>query len=109
VDAITGEGLCLLFQHAASLAGAMEAGDLARYQSEHRRIGRRPEFMGDFMLLLDGRRRLRQRVIRAMTSEPRHFSQMLAMHVGELPAFDFLTSSIALGWRMLLAKERVTS
>jgi flavin-dependent dehydrogenase len=32
VDAITGEGLCLLFQHALSLADALAAGDLALYQ-----------------------------------------------------------------------------
>jgi flavin-dependent dehydrogenase len=39
VDAITGEGLCLLFQQAVALAAALEAGDLALYQAEHRRIG----------------------------------------------------------------------
>jgi flavin-dependent dehydrogenase len=101
VDAITGEGLCLLFQHAESLARSLEAGDLELYQVEHRRMGLRPEFMANFMLLLDGRARLRRRVIRAMASDPRHFARMVAMHVGELPVFDFFRSSIALGWRML--------
>jgi len=33
VDAITGEGLCLLFQQAVALAGALEAGDLCLYQA----------------------------------------------------------------------------
>jgi len=101
VDAITGEGLCLLFQHAASLAHALEAGDLDLYQAEHRRIGKRPKFMADLMLLLDRRRRLRRRVIGAMVAEPRHFSRMLAMHVGELAPFDSFTSGMALGWHML--------
>src|SRR5208283_2034129 len=43
VDAVTGEGLCLLFQQAAALATALERDDLSLYQSEHRRVGRRAE------------------------------------------------------------------
>jgi len=101
VDAITGEGLCLLFQQAVALAEAFEADDLALYRAAHRHIGRRPEFMADFMLLLDGRGRLRHRAIRTFASQPRLFARMLAMHVGELSPFDFFTSSLALGWRML--------
>lgn len=101
VDAITGEGLCLLFQQSVALAAAMEAGDLALYQAAHRRLGRRPEFMADFLLLLDGRGRLRRRAIRALASNPRLFARMLAMHVGECSSFDFFTSGMALGWQML--------
>ena len=101
VDAITGEGLCLLFQQSVALAAALEAGDLERYQAEHRRIGRRPEFLAGMMLLLDQRRRLRSRVIRAMAGRPKLFADMLAMHVGELSTTDFLTNGLALGWRML--------
>ena len=101
VDAITGEGLCLLFQQAVALAGALEAGDLSRYQAEHRRIGRRPEWMADLMLLLDKPSGLRSRAMRAMAGQPKLFAGMLAMHVGELSTRDFLTSGLALGWRML--------
>jgi flavin-dependent dehydrogenase len=101
VDAITGEGLCLLFQQAVALAAALEAGDLALYQAEHRRIGKRPEFMADLMLLLDGRGRLRRRAMRALEGHPRLFARMLAMHVGKLSAFDSLTNGLALGWRMV--------
>ncbi len=101
VDAITGEGLCLLFQHAVALAGALEAGDLSLYAAEHRRIGRRPEFMADLMLMLDGRERLRARTLRALAERPSLFAGMLAMHVGELSPFDFLTNGLALGWQML--------
>jgi flavin-dependent dehydrogenase len=101
VDAITGEGLCLLFQQSVALAAALEAGDLGLYQAEHRRIGRRPEFQASLMLLLDQRRGLRSRVIRAMAARPKLFAGMLAMHVGELSAADFLTNGLALGWRML--------
>ena len=100
VDAITGEGLCLLFQHATAVARALEAGDLAQYQAEHRRIGRRPAFMADFMLLLEYQR-LRGRAFGAMTAQPRLFSDMLAMHVGALSVSRFFTSSLSFGWEML--------
>jgi flavin-dependent dehydrogenase len=101
VDAITGEGLCLLFQQAAALAAALEAGDLSLYQAEHRRIGKRPEFMAALMLMLDGRGRLRRRSMRAFEGHPRLFARTLAMHVGELSPFDSWTNGLALGWRML--------
>jgi len=101
VDAITGEGLCLLFQHALALAGALAADDLGIYQAAHRRIGRRPEFMSRLMLLMDARGRLRDRAIRAMASHPRLFAHMLAMHVGELSPSAFAIDGMALGWRML--------
>ena len=101
VDAITGEGLCLLFQQSAALAAALEAGDLGLYQTAHRRIGRRPEFLAGLMLLLDQRRALRARVIRAMAGRPNLFAGMLAMHVGELSTANFLSNGLALGWRML--------
>ena len=101
VDAITGEGLCLLFQQSVALAAALEAGDLSRYQTEHRRIGRRPEWMADLMLLLDRQRDLRSRAIRAFAGRPNLFAGMLAMHVGEQSTADFLSNGLALGWRML--------
>ncbi len=101
VDAITGEGLCLLFQHAVAVADAMASGDLASYAAEHRRIGRRPEFMADLMLMLDGRERLRSLTLRAMAARPSLFAGMLAMHVGELSAFDFLRNGLAFGWQLL--------
>jgi flavin-dependent dehydrogenase len=101
VDAVTGEGLCLLFQQASALAGALAAGDLSLYAAEHRRIGRRPEFMANLMLLLDRRRALRRRVIRAMAAQPRLFARMLAHHVGELSAAEFLSNGFALGWQVL--------
>jgi flavin-dependent dehydrogenase len=101
VDAITGEGLCLLFQQSVALAAALEAGDLGLYQAAHRKIGRRPEWMADLMMLLDQRRALRRRVIRALAGRPKLFAGVLAMHVGELSAADFLSNGLALGWRML--------
>jgi hypothetical protein len=84
-----------------ALAAALEAGDLGLYQAQHRRIGRRPEFLAGLMLLLDQRRGLRSRVIRAMAGRPNLFAGMLATHVGELSTADFLSNGLALGWRML--------
>jgi flavin-dependent dehydrogenase len=101
VDAVTGEGLCLLFQQSLALADAMAAGDLSRYQREHQRIGRRPEMMSDLLLLLDRSRQFRSRTIRAMAADPRLFARMVAMHVGALPLSGCLTNGLALGWRML--------
>ncbi|HTS26533.1 MAG TPA: FAD-dependent monooxygenase [Bryobacteraceae bacterium] len=101
VDAITGEGLCLLFQHAVALAGALERSDLSLYQAEHRRLAKRPELMADLMLFLDSRGRVRRRTIRALASRPQLFARMLAMHVGELSTFDFLANSLSLGWRLV--------
>ncbi len=101
VDAITGEGLCLLFQQSVALAAALAAGDLSLYQAEHRRIGRRPEWMAGLMLQLDRRSGLRSRAIRALAGRPNLFAGMLAMHVGELSTADFLANGLSLGWRML--------
>jgi flavin-dependent dehydrogenase len=101
VDAITGEGLCLLFQQSLALADAMADGDLASYQQEHERIGRRPRFMSDLMLLLDRNRRLRGRTIRALAADPRLFARVVAMHVGGLPISGYFLGGLAFGWRML--------
>jgi flavin-dependent dehydrogenase len=101
VDAITGEGLCLLFQQSVALADALARGDLSLYQAAHRRLGRRPELMADLMLLLDRSVPLRGRVLRAFAARPRLLSRMLALHVGKLSYFDAAANGLALGWRML--------
>jgi flavin-dependent dehydrogenase len=101
VDAITGEGLCLLFQQALALAEAMREGDLRRYESAHRRIGQRPAWMARLMLLMGRRNLLRRRAMRAFAAQPRLFAGMLAMHVGEISVREFLSNGAALGWHML--------
>lgn len=101
VDAITGEGLCLLFQQSAALAEAMESGDLSSYQEAHRRIGRQPELMASLMLMLARRSGLRRRVIEAMAAHPRIFAGMLAAHIGEVSPVHAVAGGLALGWRLL--------
>jgi flavin-dependent dehydrogenase len=83
VDAVTGEGLCLLFQHALALSDCFAAGSLQGYDAAHRRIGRRPGLMSHLMLLLDARRRLRHTAMRLFEFEPALFARLLAVHVGD--------------------------
>jgi len=101
VDAITGEGLCQAFHQAIALADGLAAGDLARYQAEHRRLARRPTRMAEFMLALDRQSWLRERTLRAFASQPGIFAKMLSMHVGALSPFDFAVNGCALAWQML--------
>ncbi|HEV2445382.1 MAG TPA: FAD-dependent monooxygenase [Candidatus Sulfopaludibacter sp.] len=82
VDAVTGEGLCQLFQQAVALADAFAEDDLSRYAAAHRRIVRRPQFMADLMLMMDGRARLRRAVIATLSAHPRLFAGMVGFHVG---------------------------
>ncbi len=103
VDAITGEGLCLGFRQATALAEALEAGDLSRYQSAHRRLARRPLLMGRLLLLLDGRASLRERTMRALASDARVFSRLLAAHVGAKSQAHLAATGALLGWRFVAA------
>ena len=82
VDAVTGEGLALAFRQANSLATALAAGDLRRYDASHRRMGRMPRLMARTLLLFDGNDKLRRMAFRKLAAHPRIFSHMLAMHVG---------------------------
>jgi len=102
VDAITGEGLCLLFQQAFALADALAAGDLARYQAAHNRIVRRARLMGRLLLLLDRYPLIRWRGLRAMAAHPHFFSGLLAMHVGQLSPLQSVSNGLALGWHFLM-------
>ena len=101
IDAITGEGMCLLFQQSGALADAVAAGNLELYQKAHDRIGRRPRFMSDVMLMLAEHPHLRSRAFRLMASHPRLFEGMLKAHVGEASPATSISSGLALGWYWL--------
>jgi flavin-dependent dehydrogenase len=101
VDAITGEGLRLGFRQAAALAEAMAAGDLTAYQAAHRKFARRPMLMGHLMLRLDGRPKLKEFTLRAMASDARVFSRLLAAHVGEKSETHLAATGALLGWRFV--------
>ena len=103
VDAITGEGLCLAFHQALSLAEALQKDDLKSYGKTHLQLMRRPAFMANLMLTIDRFPSLRARAVRALSANPSVFARLLAMHVGELPASQFAATTLALGWSLLSA------
>ncbi len=103
VDAITGEGLCLAFSQAMVLADCLRAGDLARYEHEHRRLALRPLLMARLMLLLDGRPRLQRRTLQAFQKRPEVFKRLLELHVGVLSPLHLALDGLTLGWGLLTA------
>ncbi len=82
VDAITGEGMSLSFRQAILLADALVSGGLDQYQTEHRRMRRRPALMAQLMLLLDRFPALRPPVLRTFAAKPAIFERLLAVHAG---------------------------
>ncbi len=103
VDAITGEGLCLSFSQAMVLAKCLRAGDLARYEREHRRLALRPFLMARLMLTLDGRPRLQRRTLQALQKHPEVFRRLLELHVGVLSPLHLALDGLTLGWGLLTA------
>lgn len=103
VDAITGEGLGLAFSHAAVLAECLESGDLARYQSKHRKLTLRPRAMARLMLTFDGRPWLQRRTLQVFEKHPEIFRRLVALHVGALPPTELVWDGLTLGWGLLTA------
>jgi hypothetical protein len=60
------------------------AGNLDLYEVAHRRLARRPAFMANLLLLLDGRPGLQDRALRYLARHPGVFRFLLAWHIGEL-------------------------
>jgi 2-polyprenyl-6-methoxyphenol hydroxylase-like FAD-dependent oxidoreductase len=103
VDAITGEGLGMSFWQAIALSDALETGELERYQSEHRRLARRPLLMSQLLLFLDRNPQLRKRVFENLEREPAFFARLLAMHAGEDSFSEIVATTARLGWQFLTA------
>ncbi len=104
VDAITGDGLSMAFQQAFALARAFQNDDLESYQQEHRRIRKLPRMMSSLMLLMDAHPWLRKRSLRAMSSDPKIFDQMLAIHTGAMKPMKFgVQGTLSFGWGLLTA------
>jgi flavin-dependent dehydrogenase len=82
VDAITGEGLCLSFKQALSLAQALASGNLNDYRSEHAALRRRPQAMAALMLTLDKSPTFQRKALAALALCPKVFASLLAVHVG---------------------------
>ncbi len=101
-DAITGEGLAMVFRQATLLAEAVRRNDLAHYAAGHPGILHMPMTMARIMLTMDRWPLFRDRAMRMLASEPAIFSRMLGVHLGEesLPRF-VREQGLHLGWRIL--------
>lgn len=103
VDAITGEGLRLGFEHAVAAVDAMVSGDLRAYERKHRQIARRPGTMAAVLQILDKRPGLREKVLRAFCDAPDIFASLLTVHIGKGGFANTVRASVGLGWRLLFA------
>ena len=102
-DAITGEGIALSFRQALLLAEAIAAENLAVYEAGHPAILRMPHLMSSVMLSMDAWPWWRERAMGLLSAQPQLFAHLLAMHLGQRTAADFLfRDAPALGLRLLL-------
>ncbi|MGB7437095.1 MAG: FAD-dependent monooxygenase [Candidatus Acidiferrum sp.] len=101
VDAITGEGLRLAFRQAHALAKAMQHGDLREYGWVHRRLARRPLWMGRLMLQWGRHDWMRSRTLKMLSQHPGLFARLLAIHLGRASTGDVVSTGAQLGWRFL--------
>jgi len=99
VDAITGEGLGLSFQHAAALADLLPSRNLREYQRVHQRLQLRPSLMGSLLSLLGRKQFVRERAFRAFAAEPPLFSQLLDLHLGHGTRSQAAIAATRLGLR----------
>lgn len=101
-DAITGEGLAISFRQALALADAIYSGSLEPYRRAHSRIAKLPIAMGELMLTLDRWPALQVRAIRAFTSSPIFFQELLHAHMGEKSLASVLVRrGPRFGWNLL--------
>jgi len=110
VDAITGEGLALVFRQAAALAQAIAAGDLQPYARAHEKISALPHLMSRSMLLMDAHPRLRRQSLRAFARQPLLFERLLRVHVGDVPPGSVAARTLVdMGWQLLTARPKHNS
>jgi menaquinone-9 beta-reductase len=98
VDAITGEGLNLGFQHALALPGFLDSGNLLAYQKIHRNLQFRPGIMAHFLSLLGRQKSLRERIFRSFAADPSLFSNFLDLHLGHASRPRAALAATRLGW-----------
>ena len=103
VDAITGEGLNLSFQHAIALANCLPSLDLLRYQKIHRQLELRPLVTGYLLSLLGRQRFLRKRTIGAFMAEPQLFARFLDLHLGQATRAQAFSAAMRLGWHFAVS------
>ena len=102
-DAVTGEGLAVVFRQAALLADSIASGSLDPYAAEHAKTLRLPQAMARALLVLDRHPSLRRRVLQVFARDPALFEKLLRVHLGEEPLNRFvLAHAPRFGARMLI-------
>ena len=102
-DAVTGEGLAVIFRQAVLLAGSIQSGSLDPYAAGHTKTLRLPQMMAHLLLLLDRYPALRRKVLQVFAHDPALFEKLLRVHLGEEPLNRFvLAYAPRLGARILL-------
>ena len=102
VDAITGHGLSLAFQQAIFLAEAFERGDLAHYESAHRKIAVMPALMSRLMFMMDKNSWMRRKMLRLFENIPDLFAKLLSIHAGAAPLSSVSRGEmIGIAWKLL--------
>jgi flavin-dependent dehydrogenase len=102
VDAITGHGLSLAFQQAIFLAEAFERGNLAYYESAHRKIAVMPAVMSRLMLMMDYNSWIRRKTLRLFENMPDVFAKLLSIHAGAATLSSVTRGEmIGIAWKLL--------
>jgi 2-polyprenyl-6-methoxyphenol hydroxylase-like FAD-dependent oxidoreductase len=103
VDAVSGQGLSLAFQQAHLLAGALAAGDLARYQSAHDHLTLTAIRVTRLLLVMNSSAALRRKVLRLFALRPNLFANMISVHTQSQPEPLKACEIVNLTWRVLWA------
>ena len=102
-DAITGEGLAVVFRQASLLADSIQSGSLTPYVAGHAQTLRLPQAMARALLVLDRYPTLRRKALEVFAHDPMLFEKFLRAHLGEEPLSRFILSHVPrFGARMLL-------
>ena len=104
VDGIAGQGLSLAFQQALALGEALGRGDLALYESAHRRIMPTAARIARLLLLMGASSLVRRKAFRFFAAHPAFFSNLMSLHSDPASSEALGASGIlTLGWRVLCA------
>ena len=104
VDGIAGQGLSLAFQQAQVLGESLGRGDLASYESAHRRIMRNAARITRLLLLMSASAIIRRKAMRLFGARPAAFSRLISVHAGQASCGSLDAGQILdLGWRVLCA------
>jgi len=102
-DAVTGEGLAVVFRQAALLAESIASNSLEHYAAGHAETLRLPQTMARALLLMDRYPALRRKALQVFAHDPALFERLLRVHLGEEPLNRFVLAHAPwLGARMLL-------